>query len=398
MLPLTTPLKSSNVSAKGHFFSKLISPTPSSLYPIKPDLWPFHGIAWDNKFYFYIRLVFGSRSSPKIFDTLSEAICWIAKHNVGIDNLLHLLDDFLVVDSPLADGQETMQRFLAIFHTLNIPLALHKTEGPCTELEYLGVCLDSVNMEARLPLQKIVRIKSILEAFSHRKTCTKRELLSLLGHMNFASRVIRPGRAFVSHLISLSTTVTELHYHVTLTSAVRSDLAMWARFLDTWNGVSFFHDDNVTSAADMEIHTDATPTSFAGIFGNHWFQGYFPLGLQLEDTSMALYELYPIVMACVLWGHLWACKKLLFHCDNLATVEIINKGRSKVNSIMKLMRKLTFHAASHNFVIHAVHIEGKRNTVADSLSRWQMAKFRFLAPHADPLPVPCLPLDAMMME
>lgn len=90
--------------------------------------------------------------------------------------------------------------------------------------------------------------------------------------------------------------------------------------LDTWNGVSFFHDDNVTSAADMEIHTDATPTSFAGIFGNHWFQGYFPLGLQLEDTSMALYELYPIVMACVLWGHLWACKKLLFHCDNLATV------------------------------------------------------------------------------
>lgn len=198
------------------------------LVPIKPDLWPFHGIAWDNKFYFYIRLVFGSRSSPKIFDTLSEAICWIAKHNVGIDNLLHLLDDFLVVDSPLADGQETMQRFLAIFHTLNIPLALHKTEGPCTELEYLGVCLDSVNMEARLPLQKIVRIKSILEAFSHRKTCTKRELLSLLGHMNFASRVIRPGRAFVSHLISLSTTVTESHYHVTLTSAVRSDLAMWA--------------------------------------------------------------------------------------------------------------------------------------------------------------------------
>jgi serine/threonine protein kinase len=45
------------------------------LLPIRPDLWPFHGICWQRSYYFFQRLVLGSRSSPKIFDHLSEAIC-----------------------------------------------------------------------------------------------------------------------------------------------------------------------------------------------------------------------------------------------------------------------------------------------------------------------------------
>ncbi|XP_069128708.1 uncharacterized protein [Argopecten irradians] len=316
----------------------------------------------------------------------------------GIGNVLHLLDDFLVVEPRNSDASSTKEKFLNIFNTLGIPIALHKTAGPSTCLEYLGVCLDSEKMEARLPAEKIERISEILNSFAQRKTCTKRELLCLLGHMNFASRVIRPGRSFVSHLIKLSTTVSELHHHVTLTSAVRADLVMWSSFLSSWNGVSFFIDDNITIKADLEIFTDATPTSFGGIYGVHWFQDYFPAALMLEQSSMALYELYPIVMAGVLWGHLWLRKRILFYCDNMATVEIITKGRSKINSIMKLMRRLTFHSAKHNFVIHAKHIMGTKNSIADALSRWQMKRFREQAPRADHHATPCLPVQEILME
>ncbi|XP_069118939.1 uncharacterized protein [Argopecten irradians] len=231
------------------------------LPPISPELWPLHGISWKEKYYFFVRLVFGSRSNPKIFDSLSIAISWIALNVYGIENVLHLLDDFLVVQPPHADATAIMNSFLDIFHKLCVPISMHKTEGPCTCLEYLGVCLDSSKMEARLPLEKVKRIREILDSFSMRKTCTKCELLSLLGHMNFASRVIRPGRSFVSHLIKLSTTVKELHHHVTFTSAVRSDLAMWSSFLASWNGVSFFLDD-ITPAADLDLFTDATLSAF----------------------------------------------------------------------------------------------------------------------------------------
>lgn len=368
------------------------------LLPIKPDLWPYHGIQWDGQFYFFTRLVFGSRSSPKLFDNLSSAVCWIAKNNYDIPNILHLLDDFLAIEPACANAVATMERFTTMFANLNIPLGAHKTVGPCTTLEYLGVFLDSHKSEVRLPVEKIQRISLILDSFKSRKSCTKKELLSLLGHMNFASRCVRPGRSFVSHLIALSTTVRELHYHIKLTEECRADMNMWSIFLKNWNGVSFFLDDHITLAADIHLFTDATQDAFGGIFGSTWFQGLFPPSLKKLDPSMALFELYPIVMACVLWGHNWNRKRILFHCDNSATVEIITKGRSKVKSIMRFMRKLTFHAAINNFVVHAVHIPGKKNDIADALSRFQMKRFRQLAPRADVFPMPCLPMSSLMMS
>ncbi|VDI30919.1 Hypothetical predicted protein [Mytilus galloprovincialis] len=149
--------------------------------------------------------------------------------------------------------------------------AFKKTEGPCHKLEYLGIFLDTINMEAYLPLEKVLRIQEIIEYFSKRNSCTKRELLSLLGHLNFACRVIVPGRSFVSHLIKLSTTVKKLHHHVHLKSC-KPDLVMWSKFLKDWNGVSFFLNDNITNAADIHLFTDATPSSFGGFYQNEWFQ------------------------------------------------------------------------------------------------------------------------------
>ncbi|CAG2198379.1 unnamed protein product [Mytilus edulis] len=136
------------------------------IMPLKQDLWPFHGIQWDNKFYFFKRLVFGCRSSPKIFDTLSTAICWIAQNKYGIKNILHLLDDFLVIEPLEANAQATMTRLLNMFKELGIPLSAKKTEGPCVVLEYLDISLDTNKMEARLPREKIVRIKEIIDSFN----------------------------------------------------------------------------------------------------------------------------------------------------------------------------------------------------------------------------------------
>ncbi|XP_060077427.1 uncharacterized protein LOC132556980 [Ylistrum balloti] len=367
------------------------------LLPIKPELWPYHGICWDGKYYFFTRLVFGSRSSPKLFDNLSRAICWIAQNKYNIQHILHLLDDFLVIEPASAIATRTMSSFLKVFQDLNIPIGAHKTVGPVTCLEYLGVFLDSTRMECRLPAEKVSRIICVLESFANRKCCTKRELLSLLGHMNFATRCVKPGRSFVSHLISLSTSARELHFHVKLNAECRSDLNMWALFLRNWNGASFFLDDHVTSAADLHLFTDATNVAFGGIYKNQWFQGVFPAELQRSEPSMALFELYPIVMACVLWGHQWCKKRVLFHCDNMATVDIITKGRSKVKSIMRLVRTLTFHSAMYNFIVHARHIPGSDNNIADAISRSQMSRFRKLAPQADLHPVPCLPMVSIMM-
>ena len=104
---------------------------------------------WKINIIFYTRLFFGCRSSPKIFDQLSVAICWILQNNYYMKHVLHLLDDFLVIDEPSFNAEITMQRLLNVFGKLNNPLAFHKTVGPTTCLEYLGIILDSQNMIAK---------------------------------------------------------------------------------------------------------------------------------------------------------------------------------------------------------------------------------------------------------
>ena len=122
-----------------------------------------------------------------------------------------------------------MQRLLNVFRKLNAPLDLHQSVGPTTCLEYLGIMLDSENMIAKLHQYKLCRIKDLVHAFLDRRT--KRELLSLLGHLNYVTRVIIHGRSFVSYLLTLVHSVKELHFHITINLECLDDLRMWYEFV-----------------------------------------------------------------------------------------------------------------------------------------------------------------------
>lgn len=359
--------------------------------PIHPSLWHLHGVKWTDQYYFYTRLVFGSRSSPKLFDYLSQAVCWIATENYNVSCVLHLLDDFLCIDPPGYMADRTMAIMAMIFHRLGVPLATHKTVGPTTKLEYLGIELDTIEMQARLPSAKIIRIKEVISLCRNKSSITKRQLLSLLGHLNFAARVIPPGRAFVSFLISLSTTVDGLFKCVTLDKNTLMELAMWDLFLTTWNGISMFRHTELTLDHDFHLYTDAASTlGFGGLWENQWFAGEWPAEIaSLPTTSLALMELYPIVVAVYLWGHSWSRRRICFHCDNSSTVHILRKGRSPKLEIMKLMRTITLLEMKYNFSLTARHLPGKLNHKADALSRLQFQTFRELAPSAELHPLAC---------
>jgi hypothetical protein len=372
------------------------------ILPISPSQYHLFCIKWRGRYYYHTRLAFGCRSSCVIFDNLSRAICWIAKHNYNIETIFHVLDDFLTLNRADYCAERTMAVLNMIFHRLRIPIAEHKTMGPSPVMEYLGIELDTIKMQARLPQNKVDRIVEFLDTFLARKTCTKRELLQLLGHLYFASRVILAGRSFVSYLLSLSTTVKELHHHVHLNNSCREDLRMWHKVLAHWNGVSLFHQTQLTVAADWELYTDAASTvGHGGYFQGKWFCETWPADLpSLTDNnlSMAFRELYPIVVAAILWGSEWSTKRILFHCDNMATVEIIRKGRSRAPDVMHLVRRLTWCSALYNFTIYAEFLPGAVNVVADALSRQQLQRFRQLCPDAQLTPCLCPPVTKVLWD
>ena len=170
-------------------------------------------------------------------------------------------------------------------------------------------------------------------------------------------------------------------------------------FLSQWNGTSFFYEQTVTNAPDIDLYTDSSSTvGYGGYFQSRWFSNRWD-SEHLSDTdniSMSFLELYPIVVAAILWGHLWKRKRILFHCDNKGTVDIINKGRSKSPRIMSLMRRLTWCAATCNFLFSSVHVPGQHNRLADMLSRSQLQEFRAAAPLAEMAPHPCPSLSDVM--
>ncbi|XP_056104363.1 uncharacterized protein LOC130083381 [Rhinichthys klamathensis goyatoka] len=377
------------IVGRGAWLAKIDITSAFKVMPIHPDSWHLFGVPWHGKFYFAVRLTFGCKSSPKIFDMLSEAICWILSNNYAIPHLIHLLDDFLIISPPGAIPAAQILTVQRVFAELGIPIAQEKTMGPATSIEFLGIKLDSVKYQASLPKEKIDRIILISSTLVDSSKCSKRELLSMLGHLNFAMRIIPQGRPFISHLLSLASSVHALEDLISLTPACHDELRLWITFLKQWNGLSFFYKDLISSPIDIQLFTDAAPSvGFGGFCQGRWFASTWPPQIQDTLQSSALFELYPLVVAAFLWGKEWTASSIVVHCDNEATVQCINKGRSHSPALMPLLRRLIWISACDQFILIAKHIPGSKNQIADSLSRFMFQKFRMLAPEADKLPTP----------
>ena len=91
-------------------------------------------------------------------------------------------------------------------------------------------------------------------------------------------------------------------------------------------------------------------------------------------------------------------QEIIFYCDNEATLHIINKGRSKVQPIMRLMKRLTWYATSRNFIIIAKHIRGINNNIADALLDSRPADSDNSPPgqHSNPVSVHALGCDVIL--
>ena len=64
-------------------------------------------------------------------------------------------------------------------------------------------------------------------------------------------------RMFLRRLISLSTSVSELSHHISLSADARADIRWWLDFLPTWNGISVIPPPPVSNV-DLHLFTDAS--------------------------------------------------------------------------------------------------------------------------------------------
>ena len=242
------------------------------------------GTHWQGQYYIDLRLPFGMRSSPYLFNRLADAFEWLLKTNYHIQDLMHYLDDYFTVGpaNSLVCAHH-IHTITQVASQVGITLALNKLEGPTTQLVFLGILIDTTCMETSLPGDKLHELLSELRSWSSCKKCRKRELLSLIGKLNFACRVIPAGRIFLRRLIDLSTQARLPHHHVTMNCEARRDISWWLRFLPSWNGRAIIP---APTGRDPQIwNSSLTPREVSAMASFTWVTGLPTPGLLYSRTD-----------------------------------------------------------------------------------------------------------------
>ena len=350
------------------------------IIPIQPNDYKLLGFSWKGKYYFDKCLPMGCSSSCRIFEAFSTALQWIATVKLHVSPMSHILDDFMFFGPPNSSQCATdLDKFMSLCKQLNVPIKQSKTVLPTTKIILHGIHVDTIQLTISLPQDKNTALTTLISDIYRRKSIPLTMLQSVIGSMNFACKVIVPGRAFSRRLIDLTKGVSKPHHHVRLNKESRADLKAWLTFLAEFNGQYIFINQRWLSSDKIKLYTDSAGSlGYAAVYGSSWVNGSWPTSW--HKFNITLLELYPIMLALELWGSQLANHAVLFLCDNEAVVHIINKQSSKEPNIMVLVRRLVLSALKFNILFKAKHIPGKHNNIADRLSRFQVNEARRLAP------------------
>ena len=353
--------------------------------PINPSDYDLLGFHWKGKYYLDKRMPMGASSSCSAFESLSTAIQWIL-NQFGVKDVTHILDDFMFLGPP--DDNTTLSSlkfFLLLMEYLYIPINHDKTFYPSTQIIVHGIFVDSTLGKASLPLDKLNNLLQRLQVLIHKRSVILRELQSILGLLNFACRVIRPGRAFSQRLINLTIGTSNPNHHIRLTSEAKNDISIWLQFLAHFNGTSLLLDLQWKTSQHLHLFSDASLKGFGVVFSGEWAWGPW-LGSLSVNHHITVLELYPIVLSVLLWGDSLSNSCVEFHSDNSAVVDILNKQSSKHPVIMTLVRIFVLKCLQLNIYFRLRHIPGMYNIVPDLLSRLQVSEAQDLAPYLHPEP------------
>lgn len=123
--------------------------------------------------------------------------------------------------SPLCQSQ--LDTFLRIAEFAGIPIKSSKTVHPSEVVPMYGIEVDKIQGVARLPQDKLHHLIQLLREFSRKRSLPLRQWQSLIGHLSFASRVIRPGRPYIHKFIDRIRGVVNQAHYVKLTRDIHSD-------------------------------------------------------------------------------------------------------------------------------------------------------------------------------
>ena len=168
----------------------------------KPSQWRLVGFKWLGKYFVELRLVFGSGTSPAIYDDFSGSFTALVRAESHTDRrfILRQLDDQICLTPSLEQNKAFVDAYLRLAAEVNLSLAgtedkdktfLFQSSG-----KILGVMFCGKTSTWRFDDQKILRFQRILMEALNRPRCKLQLLQSVLGVMNTTIQLCPTLRAF----------------------------------------------------------------------------------------------------------------------------------------------------------------------------------------------------------
>lgn len=359
--------------------------------PIDPYDWDLTAFCWPSDsledLYLDGYLQFGLKNACEVFNRIGRAIVRMMARR-GFKCVVVYVDDFIIICST-----ETMAwyaywalRILLGKLGFKVNMRAHKCIPPCQIIEFLGITLDSVAMQARLSSAKLAALSTMVSDLLHRTNLTRRELDKINGKFNWVCKVVYGGRTFLRRLIDAQWSVSRPHHHIRISAGLRLDLQWWDRFLHQFNG----HTDLIPSRP-LSFDNISTDASSSYGYGAFLMGGYFSLSFSaahalFPDTPeptepIHVHELFAVLILCRLFSAALEGLYVRLHIDNTIVVAVINKGTAKGATgprMMEYVREIFWLSARHNFRLTSTYISSADNSLADALSRGDYSRFSVL--------------------
>lgn len=329
-------------------------------FMLDPYDWPLTCISHMGEYYLDNRMPFGSRLSSLNMQRIALFI-HRALRALDVTSLIYL-DDILVICPSKDDPERVFAIARKLIRTLGLPIAWDKLVPPCRVIRFLGIEIDCVERQIRIPDDKIIAFLQLATQARAKKAITRRELQSLVGHVNHLGKAVPPARLFMNRMLAPLRLATKKWIKVD--RHLRDDLDWFINFLRRYNGRSLI----LVGDPDILIEADSCMVGGGGWSGRDCYTYKYPTQ-SINGWSISELEAYNCLIAArVLLKGVYN-RTVMVVCDNNAAIMSLSSGSARNPNILAVCRAFWFMSATYNLRFVFNHAPGSEMTIADTLSR-----------------------------
>ena len=333
--------------------------------PIAKSFRPYLAFSAGGRIFQFRVMPFGLNIAPRIFSRMLHPVQQ-ALVGEGVQVLMYL-DDWLIYASSPEDCVRMVEKTLQIGCRMGLLFNLGKSHlTPTQNLQWLGMCWDSVSCDLSLSVENRLRCERKLVLTIQASSISLRQWESLMGSLNYAAQVVPLGRLRTRRLIRFGLQHFNRSDRDTLVPPPRRAV----RRLGWW-----LSEDRLASRAPwvppapcLSLTTDASNSGW-GYQSSRGHQGAGLWDVAEARCHINVKELRTVYIALLREPSLRQCVVRVL-LDNMTSVHCINKqGTVRSSGLLRASELLLEEAHRRGLLLVASYLAGTANTWADALSR-----------------------------